>query len=306
MANDVKQVLEAFTWVDKVLNYVRPYKPETKSMTINYRNLNAEIELLLFIPDNIKRKLKKVEIPAYQNFKVSEFRDESFNKIEELWSLENEKWKLNTNNLPSSERYLLTLKGSVPEDALSKIVFIQPSANRDQTEELDRFWLSSMIKNVDTLEKIWDSLNVDDVTANVNIGIERCFSTTIPKDLKEKVNATKRWIQAGQHRDREEVVKAWSELRRAKGKFTISIEDLLNLIHKLTADNTFSKYLSLDKPYTLGEIKREETYKGSFPERMYTEANTFLNLKHPSANGYLSFKKKDYIETIESEFEKLT
>jgi len=305
MANDVKQVLEAFTWVDKVLDYVRPYKPETKSMTINYRNLNAEIELLLFIPDSVKRKLKKVEIPAYQNFKVSEFRDESFNKIEELWSLENEKWKLNTNNLPASERYLLTLKGSVPEDALSKIVFVQPSANRDQTEEFDRYWLSSMIRNTDTLEKIWDSLNVDDVTANVNIGIERCFSTTIPKDLKEKVKATKKWIQAGQHRDREEVVRAWSELRRAKGKFTISIEDLLNLIHKLTADNTFQKYISLDQPYNLGEIKREETYKGSFPERMYTEASTFLNLKQPSANGYLNFNKKDYIETIESEFEKL-
>ena len=274
-------------------------------MTINYRNLNAEIELVLFMSDKIKRKFEKVEIPAYQNFKISDMRDESFNKMEGLWYLENGKWKLNTSKLSSSEKYLLTLKGMVPKDTLSKIVFVQPSANRDQTEEFDRYWLSSMIKNVDILEKIWDSVNVDDVTANINIGIERCFSTTIPKDLKERVNATRRWLQAGHHRDREEVVRAWSELHRAEGKFSISIDDLMKMIHSLTSDNTFLKYLSIDEPYTLGEIRRQETYKGSFPEKMYTEASTFLNLKQPAAKGYLCFNKKDYTEKIENEFEKL-
>lgn len=300
------QILEALGWVNKVVDYFSPYKPETKSMTINYRNLNAEIELLLFIPDNMKRKIRKVEIPAYQNFTVSEMRDESFNRIGELWSFEDGKWKLNASNLPPSEKYLLTLKGMVPKDALSKVVFVQPSANRDQTEEVDRYWLSSMIKNVDTLQKVWDELEVDDVTAKVNVGVERCFSTSLPKELKEKINATRRWIQAGHHKDREEVAKAWGELRRTKEKFKFSISDLVNMIHRLTADNTFSKFLYLDEPYSIGEIRREEAFRGTFPERMYTEAITFLSLKQPAAKGYLSFKKKDYTEAIKNEFEKLS
>ncbi len=33
------QLLEALGWVNKVVDYFSPYKPETKSMTINYRNL---------------------------------------------------------------------------------------------------------------------------------------------------------------------------------------------------------------------------------------------------------------------------
>ena len=301
-----KQILEALGWVDKVVDYIRPYKPETKSITINYRNLNAEIELLLFIPDSLKRKIMKVEIPAYQNFKVSDMRDESFNKIGGLWSFENEKWKLNASNLPSSEKYLLTLKGMMPRDALSKVVFVQPAANRDQTDEMDKYWLSSMIKNVDTLQRVWDTLQVDDVTAKVNVGIERCFSTTIPKELREKVDATKRWIQAGHHKDREEVSRAWNDLRRSKENFKFSVSDLVNMIQKLTSDNTFSRFLYLDEPYSMGEIRREEAFKGTFPDRMYTEAVTFLSLKQPTAKGYLSFKKKDYTEAIRSEFEKLS
>lgn len=306
VTENYRQILEALGWVDKVVDYFRPYKPETKSITINYRNLDAEIELLLFIPDNMKRKIMKVEIPAYQNFKVSDMRDESFNRIGGLWSFEDEKWKLNASKLPPSENYLLTLKGMMPKEALSKIVFVQPSANRDQTEEMDRYWLSSMIRNVDTLQKIWDALEIDDVTAKVNVGIERCFSTSIPKELKEKVDATKKWIEAGHHKDREEVTRAWSDLRRSKEKFNFSIGDLVNMIHNLTADNIFSKFLYLDEPYSIGGIRREETFKGTFPDRMYTEAITSLSLKQPTANGYLSFKKKDYTEAIQNEFEKLS
>lgn len=307
MANgNYGQLSEALEWVNKVVDYFSPYKPETKSMTINYRNLNAEIELLLFIPDNMKRKLRMVEIPAYQNFIVSEMRDESFNRIGEMWSSEDGKWKLNASNLPPSEKYLLTLRGTIPKEALSKVVFVQPSANRDQTEDMDRYWLSSMIRNVDALQKLWDALEVDDVTAKVNVGIERCFSTTLPKELKEQINANRRWTKAGYRKDREEVNRAWSDLRRSKEKFKCSIGDLVNMIQRLTADNTFSKFLHLDEPYSIGEIRREEGFKGTFPDRMYTEAVTSLSLKQPTAKGYLSFKKKDYTEAIRSEFEKLS
>lgn len=303
---DYRQILEGLGWIDKVVDCVRPYKPEIINMTINYRDRNAEIEVLLHIPDNLKRKIKTVEIPAYQNFVIYEMRDETFRKIGGLWWFEDGKWKLKPSNLPSSEKYWVTLKGKLPKDAISKIVFVQPAANKDRTEEVDRYWLSSMLRNVEIVEKIWNELNIDDVTAGVRVGIERCFSTCIPKELDEKLKVTQRWIRAGHGRDRGELWRAWRELRLTDKLLKISVEEVINTIYKLTSGDAFAEFLTMDKPYTIGDIRREETYKGPIPVMMYTEGLARLTLKQQTANGYLTFKKKNYQEAIKREFEKLS
>lgn len=228
---DFTRILKAMEWIDKVIDYFRPYKPETKSMDINYRSQKAEVELLLHIPNNLKRKIRKIEVPAYQNFEISEMRDEVFNRIGELWWFEDGKWKLNPSKLPSSEKYLLTLEG-IPHDALSKIVFIQPASNKDRTEEMDRYWLASMIRNVEILEKLWDALSVNDVIANVKIGIERSFSTTIPIKAKERLRTIQRWVRAGRGRDKEEVHRVWGELRRLETKSKISVDEIIDIIYR--------------------------------------------------------------------------
>ena len=301
MNSDYERILKALGWIDKVVDYLRSYKPETRSMTINYRTRDAEIEFVLHIPDNIKRKIRKVEIPAYQNFVIAEMRDESFTKIGDLWRFEDGKWKLNPAQLPPSERYLLTLKGKLPDDVLTRIVYVQPAANKDRTNEVDRYWLRSMIRNVESLEKLWDALNVDDVTAGVRIGIERCLSTAVPKELKKRIEVTREWIQVGRGRDRGKLYKVWPKMRRIS-RTKASADEIVDLIYKLTAGDFFSQFLVVDDPYTLGEIRREETFKGTFPEKMRVEACTCLTLKQPAAAGYLTFKKKDYTKTVEKEF----
>jgi len=301
---DYEKILQALEWVNKVLDYFRPYKPETKSMTINYKTRDAEIEFVLHIPDNLKRKIRKVEIPAYQNFRIAEMRDECFNKIGGLWQFEDGKWKLNPSQLPPSEKYLIVLKGKLPEDALARIVYVQPAVNKDRTEEVDRYWLRSMIRNIEALEKLWNALSVDDVTASVRIGIERCLSTAIPKELKKRIEITREWIKVGRGRDREKLFRVWSEMRRVR-ETKASVDDIVDLIYKLTTGDFFSQFITIDDPYTLGEIRREETFRGTFPERMRVEACANLTLKQPIATGYLTFKKKEYTKIVEKAFSEL-
>lgn len=303
---NINKILSAVEWIDKVLDYFRPYKPETKSMTINYKNRDSEIELLFHIPTNMKRKIKKLEIPAYQNFIISEMRDESFNRIRDLWWFEDGKWKLNTSKLPASERYLLTLKGKLSEDALEKIIYVQPATNKDRTEEIERYWLVCMIRNAQILERLWSALNVDDVTAGIKVGIERSLSTALPKDLRRRIDATQRWIRAGRGRDwHGEIHRAWREYHRAMKESIVSVDEIIDTIYKLTTGEFFTKFLVLDRPYNIGEIRREETFKGTFPERMYVEACTYLTLRQPTAEGFLTFKKKDYTEAAKKEFDGL-
>ena len=301
MSVEYEKIAEAFGWIDKAIDYLRCYKPETKSMAINYRTRDAEIELVLYIPDNLKRKLRKVEIPAYQNFVIDEMRDESFTKIGELWQFKDNKWILDPTKLPRSERYLLTLKGKLSNDILTRLVYVQPAANKDRTEDIDRYWLRSMIRSVESIEKLWDALNVDEVSARVRIGIERYLSTTIPKELNRRIDVTRKWIHVGRSRDRQRLYKVWGEMRHMY-KTNISVDEIIDLIYKLTDGSFFSQFVLVDEPYMLGDIRREETFKGTFPERMQVIACTCLTLKQPIAAGDLTFKKKEYTKTIEEKF----
>jgi hypothetical protein len=292
-------------WLDKASEYFKPFRPEIKSMVVNYRNRQSEINLLLHISDGMRRKFHFVEIPAYQNFTIQDMLDESFTRVGSLWWYEDGKWKLDPSKLPKSETYLLMLRGNIPADTLNQLVRIQPAVNRDQTDEIDRFWLDCMLRNVALLEKIWQELSIDEVDVGIKVGIERCFSTTIPREFKERLEATRRWVAAGRGKDRQEVVLAWRRMREVARTSKVSVEDIVQTIYRLTTGEAFGTFLTVDNPYKVGTIRREERFAGPFPARMAVEATTELGLKRPTATGYLTFKKKDYTDEIKASLEKL-
>lgn len=290
---------KAFEWINKVKKFFEPFKPEFRDMRINYKTRKSEISLALHIPNSLKRNISKVEIPAYQNFVVSDMMDESFSKVQSVWQFNDGKWVLKPSILPASERYLLKLKGEVPGETLSEIVRIQPAQNRDQSSEFDKYWLNSMIRDVAFFEQIYRELEISEVDVAVRVGIERCFSTTFPEEMKRVLTASQRWIQAGYGRNRNEIQRAWVNLRTVTGTSKIKVGDIIKTIYDLTLGNLFAEYLLVDVPYSLGEIKREERFMGLFPEKMSVEACTDLDLKLPVATGYLTFKKKEYMKKID-------
>lgn len=294
--SDIEKVFE---WVSKVKKAFEAFKPEFRAMRVNYRTRKSELRLALHIPDSPKRRIAKVKVPAYQNFVVSEMIDESFSIVPSAWRLESGHWILDASSLPRSENYLLILTGEVPEEILMEMVRIQPAQNRDQTPDLDRYWLHSMIRNVDFFEPIYRELEVDNVNVLVRVGIETCFSTTFPDEMKRLLKASQRWTRAGYSRDRAEIQKAWFNLRQITQGSKISVGDIIDAVYKLTLGELFTEYLNIDLPYSLGHVKREERFLGLFPEKMSVEACADLSLKQPVAKGYLSFSKKDYMKRIE-------
>lgn len=300
--DDVEKV---FGWIVKAKKLFEPFKPEFREMRINYRTQKSEINISLNIPASVRRKIAKVEIPAYQNFRVSGMIDESFSKVKSAWEFNEGKWVLKPSTLLASERYLVKLEGDVPEAVLKDIVRIQPAVNRDQTSDVDRYWLNSMIRDVGFFEKIYKELEISDVNLAAHVGIERCFSTTFPEEMKTVLKASQRWTRAGYGRDRNEIQRAWINLRRVTRTSKVKVGDILHEIYSLTLGDLFAEYLAVDIPYSLGDIKREERFMGLFPEKMSVEACTDLDLKNPIATGYLDFKKKQYMKKIEESLSKL-
>lgn len=294
-------LLKVTEWIPKVIDKLHGYKPEIKNMSINYRNRNAEIDLRINIPEH---RIRKIEIPRYQNFQICHMMDQTFTRVDldNLISIDTKKIKIDCSKLPPSDYFLLKMKGQMPPESLDEIVYIQQSKSKDRKENTDKYWLNSMIRNVEMLEDLWDGLNVDNVTAGVNIGIERYLSSKIPTKIAKGLEALQKWASVGYGSNRNDVWPAYMRLQQVDTN--ISVKEIYELIHTLTATDFFSEFVYVDSPYNLGKIKNEEPFK-TLPEHMYVEACTRLTLKKPIVDGFMTFKRGDYIDSVERKFKEL-
>lgn len=302
-AVSINQVTE---WIPKVIEYLEPFKPEIKKMSINYRSRDSEISMSLNIPDGFKRKIRKIEIPRYSNFEIQDLmaaQSLEFLDLDDLIEIDERKIKIKCSGLPASENYLLSLKGSVPQQALDKIVYIQPSVNKDRTEDTDKYWLNSMIKDVELLESVWDGLNIDEVTASVNIGVERYISAKLPENINRDLELLKKWASIWHRGDRNEVYTTMKMMKKTVDS-KISVQKIFELFNTLTATEFFSGFIDVDSPYNLGKVENNDVLK-TMPENIYAEALTKLTLKQPTAEGYMNFRKQKYIDCVEKKFNEL-
>jgi hypothetical protein len=175
--------------LDKVSEQLRPFDPSIKSFRIDYLGRDSEVKYLLLIPNGIRRQLhRKIEIPAITGFRFDEMWDlDKLASVEFSWAFDGEKWILDVTKLPSSERYWLTVKGKVSKDFLDRLVKVKAAENPSREDEDDKYWVHSAMKDVEFFVKIWKSLNIDQVNADVRIGVERMFSSAIPMNLMEKL-----------------------------------------------------------------------------------------------------------------------
>jgi len=303
-ALNIKDALSALDWIEKVLAFLGPYKPIKKKMRINHTDGTSEIGLVLNMPSKLKLKLTTTRIPAYQNFYVHEMQTEDFSSlnVSDYWKRDPDgSWILNPTKLPNCDKFFVRLKGKMPREIISRLVFINEATNRDQTEESDKYWIKSMIRDIELVEAMWEMLEIEDVNVGIKVGINRCFSAAIPSGFTKKLRATQKWIEAGHTRDRQKVYKAWAELRRAQYSKSCSPEEFMELISRLTSGDLFGNYLYVEKPYNLGSINRGSDTSGVLPNFMYVQALTDLNLKQYAADGYLVFNKKKYIEDIKED-----
>jgi hypothetical protein len=301
----VEKALKALEWFDKVKSYLTHFKPDITHVSINFREKACEIRLHIHVPQGLRRRIHKIEIPAYQGFRVKEMTD-PFAYVKNGFYFEDGKWKMDPNLLPASEHYLVYLEGKMDSSIIDKIVRVQPATNRDSTEELDRYWLDAMIRDVQLLEKIWQHLEIEDVDISVKLSIDRCFYGVLPSDLKERIEATQKFLEAGKTLDRERVLRAWFAYRKALKKSTISVDEVVKITQKLTEPDTFTNYLSVDNPYRIGGVFIDETFRRRiFPELITVNARTDLSFKTPVATGYLTFKKKAYTDVIKQFLDKL-
>ena len=76
------------------------------------------------------------------------------------------------------------------------------------------------------------------------------------------------------------------------------------LISNLTTRETLLNYLTIENNYRIGDLK-QPNYRGWVPQNIHVEAVTKLTLKNYQSIGYLTLKKKQYLEKIDENIDEI-
>ncbi|GAG06687.1 unnamed protein product, partial [marine sediment metagenome] len=205
--------LRYFQWFRDIRDKLE-FDQEVVDVSINYTGRTCVISVKLDIPSSKHDKLKNTELPKYDEYRIKDIKNSSFKSIKELFYLSDNKYICNADIIPQfDDIILLILEGTMTTDFLNRLIRVQPALNRDQTEELDRYWLYAMIKDIEMWDKIWLSMDVEDVDLLVDVSLDRVFSIVLPPGIQRRIIATRRYLTAGRGRVGDEVIRSWQAMR---------------------------------------------------------------------------------------------
>lgn len=291
--------------IESYKKFFQLYKPTIKNLQLNYEDGSAEISMHLFIPTN-KRIGGKVEINIPKNYQILEFYDSSFNKIDLDWQKNDSGFVIKTKKLPrDSEDFLCRSRGYIDKKGIEQFVDLRVSSSPFEQGGEDKYWIVSSIKAADVLREIYTDLRIDRVNLDVRVGVKRCFSTTIPHELRTVLDARNRLIKATESGNRNMISKMQYRLRNLPKVTRVAEGDIIELLTELISKNTFRKYVYTKEPYNLSDIFQDEDSLSLIPECMNVRVFTDLNYTNKMAKGELAFRKEKYKEEIKDEMGKL-
>lgn len=291
-------------WYDKIKTNFTDFKPETRTMTINYGRKTSVIELALKIEDGFRKNHQKIKLPAYNDYQIIRMKDDSFHNLKFLWQRDGNYWVLDASKLPSSEWFSIELEGSIQPNILKDLVHIKPAFNRDSDNDTDKFWLDASIKNPTIIDKMWQALEIQDVNVGVLVDVNKLFGLRMPSEIQDKAVMMQKYLRAGLLLDRQNMFRTASAYRQFEREIPFNPNDFLKIIQNLTGREIFMDYLNIDQPYSIGDIDHPKKHDGILPMDVRVQTLTNLTLKNPQSSGYLIFKRQKYLDRLEDEFGK--
>lgn len=301
-----KSSIEFVEKLSQFLKQLNHYKPDVKSLRVNYLDKSTELKLLLNIPQGIKRRFRNIKIPAYQNYIVYEIFDAvSLNKVNANWKLKGKNWVTTTSKLSGSDKYFVIMKGTVNQESLNELIRLYCPDDPKKTEELDLYWIDSAIKDMSILERIYDELTIDKVDTCVNVGLERQFTSSIPNEIKEFIRAKAQHDIHFGTTDRQSEFRSSYRYRMARRSLRdVSSRDIYKTSSEAVDPENFLLYISVDDPFRISGVTQLDT-EHLYPEKIGVRVQTDLNYQRPVAQGDLIFKRIDFSEELKIKFQSL-
>jgi hypothetical protein len=278
-----------------ILYYYRAYSPEISALTFNYMYRSWQAKLVL----NIEKSGVSIQLPKSLGASLIEILEGK--SLHLLNYHENDTiYKFQTK---ISGLHRITLDGLVPSDFFKKVVDIRSSADTTSNSDVDKYWLNAALRDAEMLQKFHDEFIVDRITPSIKVGIARIFTTSVPPILRRRLQAQRKLLSAIES-GRREVRVLSVKYRRIARESRLQPYQILDTASSLVDGDYFRGFLVLEGPFQLGAVYPDYQFE-ILPERVSVQVYTKLNLEQPTADGYLTFLKREYSKSVADKYSEL-
>lgn len=290
--------------VSRAYDFFDDFRPQTKSVRYNYREATSEITFLIEVPDGRKRQFGKVKIPVGEGYRLKDmFTLPEYNPVKAAYTSDQGYISFNPKELPNQSQYIVTLNGDVEPQTLDEIVHLKAPEDPTRSEEEDSYWVHSAIKRPGVMKDVYDDMQVDNVDISLNVGVQRCFSNSIPEDVLSVFDRTRDLLEASNEDDRNRILTASRRRYQARRDLSTSPAEAADIVRSLATAENIQDFITVDDPFRERNINPGTPEQHIFPETVSVDVTTDLDLDRQAADGDIIFQKKSFEEFVEGKID---
>lgn len=290
--------------VSRAYDLFDDFRPQTKSVRYNYREATSEITFLIEVPDSRKRQFGKVKVPIGEGYRLKHmFALPEYNPVKAAYTSEQGYISFNPKELPNQSKYIVTLNGDVDPQTLDEIVHLKAPEDPTRNEEEDSYWVHSAIKRPGVMKDVYDDMQVDNVDISLNVGVQRCFSNSIPEDVLSVFDRTRDLLEASNEDDRNEILTASRRRYQARRDLSTAPAEAADIVRSLATAENIQDYIGVDDPFRERNINPGTPEQHIFPETVSVDVTTDLDLDRQAADGDIIFQKRSFEEFIKGKID---
>lgn len=290
--------------VSRAYGFFDDFRPETKSVRYNYREATSEITFLLHVPDSRRREFGKVKIPLSEGYRLKGmFSLPAYNPVNAAYTSEEGYISFNPKSLPNQDKYIVTLNGDIEPQTLKEIVHLKVPEDPTRNEDEDSYWVHSAIKRPGVMKEVYDDMQVDNVDISLQVGVQRCFSNSIPEDVLSVFDRTRDLLEASNEADRNQILTASRRRYQARRDLSTSPAEAADIVRSLATAENIQDYISVDDPFRERNINPGTPEQNIFPETVSVDVTTDLDLNQQAADGDITFKKKRFEDFVKGKID---
>jgi len=290
--------------VSRAYDFFDDFRPQTKSVRYNYREATSEITFLIEVPSGRKRQFGKVKIPVREGYRLKNmFSLPEYNPVKAAYTSDQGYISFNPKELPNQSEYIVTLNGDVEPQTLDEIVHLKAPEDPTRSKKEDSYWIHSAIKRPGVMKDIYDDMQVDNVDISLSVGVQRCFSNSIPEDVLSVFDRTRDLLEASNEDDGNRILTASRRRTRARRDLSTSPAEAADIVRSLATAENIQDYIRVDDPFRERNINPGTPKQHIFPETVSVDVTTDLDLDRQAADGDITFQKKSFEEFVEGKID---
>lgn len=213
-------------------------------------------------------------------------------------------FELNLKKLKPGEQYVLDVEYYLEDQNFIESLVSREKVNETPGEDQTKYWMVAQLKHLESLKSEYCRIDLRDVDFNVNVGVHQDINTKIPGGFKEQLETIS---ELTKKKGRDEKFKLFYKLLEIQNrKFGGKEYELLGDIMNLFSPVKFKKYVDVTSDFHYSNCEKGAgVYDYPFvmwPKFMRITSRTDLGLDKPAANGFLIYKRGEFMSELERIF----